>query len=134
MAPDSRTKRILLTAAAAILISAVVWLIVLESTSYTRRLCKVINTHGYHVSPSDLYPKSYGNGRSISDMIEEDPALIVEYSKACGFPAEIEKTGEVELMLWKMDEERVMVIWLVDNEPELVFIENTKTGAVSPID
>lgn len=128
-----RTKRSLLAAAAAILIIAAVWLILLESTSYTRKLCTRINSFGYSIGPSDLYTKGYGMKTSISAVIEEDLAQVKEQSRACGFSADTEKIGRVELMLWDMDGENVMIIWLVDREPELAFIENRSTGETKPI-
>lgn len=133
MNPDKQTRRSLLIAAAAILVIAVVWLIILESGSYTRRVCKRINGFGYSVGPSDLYSKGYGQNTSIEAVIEEDLETVQELSKSCGFTADTDKVGSVELMLWNMDNERVMVIWLVDREPELCFIENSTTGEVMPI-
>ena len=50
-----------------------------------------------------------------------------------GFGSDIDRTGLVELMLYNVDGEKVMYIWLVDREPELVFIEDLKTGELLPI-
>lgn len=130
---DKRRRNSLLIAAAAILLIAIVWLVILESGSYTRKVCTRINEFGYHVSPSDLYTKGYGSNTSISEVLTEDLTEICEQSRACGFGADTLKTGRVELMLWNIDNENVMVIWLVDKEPELVFIEKRSTGETSPI-
>jgi hypothetical protein len=133
MNPDVRTKRSLLIAAAAILVVAVVWLVILESGSYTRKVCQRINGFGYIVGPSDLYSKGYGRLTSIDAVLDEDLDVIREQSLSCGFGGDTSKIGNVELLLWNMDGENVMVIWLVDREPELVFIENRSTGETRPI-
>lgn len=130
---DKTTKRTMLIAAGVIFLIAVIWLIVLESGSYTRKVCSRINAFGYAVTPSDLYSKGYGTGTSIGAILDEDLALVKEQSAKCGFSADTEKIGNVELLLWNMDNEKVLVIWLVDREPELVFIENSSTGETFPI-
>ena len=130
---SAKTKRSVLLAAGVILIIAIVWLIILESTSYTRALSNRINSFGYNSSPSELNIRSYGKDLKISDVLDKDLSLVTELSKECGFPADTEKSGQVELALWRADSERVMVIYLVDHEPELAFIENTVTGEVLPI-
>lgn len=132
-APDKKTRTTLLVIAAALIIAAVVWLIVLESGSYTRKVCQRINGFGYHITPDDLYTKGYGDNTCIADVIGEDLSEVISQSKACGFPADVEKTGRVELLLWNRDGENVMVIWLTDREPQLVFIENRTTGETRPI-
>ncbi|MBO4562993.1 MAG: hypothetical protein J5772_05225 [Clostridia bacterium] len=133
MRPDARTRRTFLIAAAMIFAVAVIWLAILESRSYTRALCTKINSFGYHAAPSDFYTRAYGGNTSINEVIGEDLTEVIDASKKCGFEAEVEKVGKVELMLWDMDESRVMVVYLVDRVPEIVFIENTSTGEVSPI-
>lgn len=131
--PDKKNKRTLLVIACALFVFAIVWLVVLESTSYTRMVCRRINGFGYHLAPNDLYLKGYGDGTSIDEVLDEDLSLVIMQSRACGFPAETGKTGRVELMLWNMDDKRVMVIWLTDREPQLVFIEDSATGETRPI-
>ena len=126
--PDAKTRRTMLIIAGCIFLAAMVWLIVLASTSYTARLCRRINGFGYHAGPSDFYTRGYGTNTSISEVIEEDLAEVMLQSRACGFPADVTKIGKVELMLWDMEDGKVMVVWLVDREPELVFIEETGTG------
>ena len=127
------TRRALLILAGAILLTAIIWLAVLESGSYTRAVCRRINSFGYHVSPSDLYSQGYGNDTSISQVVGGELDEVRELSRECGFSAETERTGKVELLLWQMDDTRVMVIWLLDREPELVFIEETGTDNVYSI-
>ena len=123
----------MLAAAGALLLIAIVWLLILENKSYTRKVCRRIDSFGYHISPSDLYSQGYGSNTSIKDILDTDLSVVIEQSKKCGFSADTERVGNVELLLWNMDNERVMIIWLVDREPELVFIESRKTGVTMPI-
>ncbi|MBO4384598.1 MAG: hypothetical protein J5854_04180 [Clostridia bacterium] len=132
-APDKKTRATLLVIAGSLLLAAIIWLVVLESTSYTRKVCRMINEFGYHIAPNDLYTKGYGDSTSIEKLLGGGLDEVVSQSKACGFPADIEKVGRVELMLWNMDDEKVMVIWLTDRAPQLVFIENSSTGETWPI-
>ena len=127
------TRRALLILAGAIFLTAIIWLIVLESNSYTRAVCRRINSFGYNVSPADLYSQGYGNDISISQVVGGELDEVRELSIECGFSAETERAGRVELLLWHMDDARVMVIWLLDREPELVFIEETGTDKVYSI-
>ncbi len=120
-------------AAAVIFAGAMVWLILLESHSYTRALCTRLGEYGYAVSPADLYSRGYGKDTSIVRVAGEDLSEACELSRAKGFAANVEKNGLVELMLYNVDGERVMYIWLVDREPELVFIEDMGTGKLSAI-
>ncbi|MBO4848507.1 MAG: hypothetical protein J5586_05065 [Clostridia bacterium] len=133
MKPDSRTRRTFLFIALGLFLAAAVWLAILESKSYTRALCTRINSFGYSVSPADLYTQAYGNEKSISEVVEEDLETVIEQSKGRGFDADVNRVGRVELMLWHMSDGRVMVIYLVDREPELVFIEDPDTGDTFPI-
>ena len=130
---SSKTKRSVLLAAGIILLIAVVWLIILESTSYTRALTNRINTFGYNVSPGELDIRPYGKDTSIAEVADRDLSLVTALSIDCGFSADIEKKGLVEVALWRVDSEKVMVIYLVDRSPELAFIEDTATGEVLPI-
>ena len=128
-----KTRKNLLYASGIILLIAIVWLINLESKSYTRDLCTRINSFGYNVAPGDLNIRSYGKDISISEVMDEDLFEVELLSAQCGFNADTAKKGLVELALWRVDEDRIMVIYLVDRTPELAFIENTSTGEVLPI-
>ena len=130
---STKTKRSLIIVALILIAAAVVWIIVLENGSYTRDLCKKINSYGYNVSPSDLYSKAYGSNTSISKVLDEDLSVVSEQSMQCGFPADINRVGTVEMMLWRMNDGKVMVIYLLDHMPELVFIEDPETGETRPI-
>jgi hypothetical protein len=136
--PDKRTRRTVLAAAGVILLAAIVWLILLETHSYTRAFCKRINEYGYAVSPSDFYSQGYGTNTSIAEvftgeMTAEELENAVELSKECGFAGDTDKVGTVEVMLWNMGKDEIMIVYLTDREPQLVFIENMETHEVRSI-
>lgn len=130
---SKKTKRSMLITAGALLLVAVIWLILLESNSYVRNVCGRINKFGYHVSPASFYMQVYGSNTSLDELIDEDIDLLCSLSSTAGFGADVSKKGLVELMLWNMDDQNIMYVWLVDREPELVFIENCITHEVQPI-
>lgn len=136
--PDRRTKITMLCAAGAIFAAALIWLFLLERGSYTRKLCTRINSFGYHASPSDLYMQGYGSNTSIRavlsrELSEAEIEEAVSCSKKAGFSSDVDRTGTVELMLYNVGGSEVMIIYLTDKEPELIFLENRSEGSVSPI-
>lgn len=135
---SKKTRISLLAAAFAVLAIAAVWAVLLESKSYTRALCGRINEFGYSVTPSDLYSQGYGRDTSIAEVMggkltDEEILTAVKLSEEKCFDARIDEKGSVELMLWNMDDNRVMVVYLLNREPQLVFIENISTGEISPV-
>ena len=65
MSISKNTRRSGLIAAAVIFVIAMIWLALLESSSYTRALCVRLKSFGYSVSPSDFYTQGYGANTSI---------------------------------------------------------------------
>lgn len=133
-----KTKRSLLVAALLILAVAAVWLVLLESRSYTRALCRRINEYGFSVSPSDLYTKGYGADTRIREVLsgelsEDEIENIAALSVQCGFGADLTTKGSVELVLWQIDDDNIMIAYLLDRSPQLVFIEDKSNGTVMAI-
>ena len=127
------TRRAMLIAAAVIFAAAMIWLAVLESHSYLRDICERINEFGYRLSPADFYSQSFGSDTSIEKLSGRDLEEAKALSASCGFGADTSKTGKVELLLCKLDSDRVLYVYTVDHEPELVFIESISKGTLSPI-
>ena len=130
---SKKTRRSMLIAAALILSAAIIWLVLLESRSYTRAVCRRLEEFGYRLSPADFYTQGFGAGTSISRVVGVDLTEAAELSRACGFPGDTEKTGLVELMLCRLDGNRVLYVYVVDREPELVFIEDVSSGTLAPV-
>lgn len=137
---SKRTTRSLLIAAGVILLAALIWLVLLENGSSVRAVCERINEHGYRLSPADLYLRGYGSGTSIRALLEnegvgeEELQNLITLSQSRGFGGDIDKSGKVELLMWNENSERVMLIYTVDGDAELVFMEQVRTGEVGPID
>ena len=115
-----------------------IWLALLESSSYTRALCVRLKSFGYSVSPSDFYTQGYGANTSIEQVMQgeltaEEIAKAVSLSKESGFPADITKVGKVELMLMQLGSEKVMIVYLTDKTPQLAFIEDRASGTISAL-
>lgn len=138
MSISKNTRRSGLIAAAVIFVIAMIWLALLESSSYTRALCVRLKSFGYSVSPSDFYTQGYGANTSIEQVMQgeltaEEIAKAVSLSKECGFPADITKVGTVELMLMQLGSEKVMIVYLTDKTPQLAFIEDRASGTISAL-
>lgn len=131
---DMRKKRSLLIAAGALLIIGIVWLIIIECTSTIRVVCGQVNKFGYSLCPDDFDLRGYGNSTSIAALLEgEDLSTVCEQSASCGFPSDVNRVGRVELMLCQLDDTQIMMIYTVDGEAELVFIQDTETGLTGSI-
>ena len=134
------TKRSMLIAAGAILVIALVWLALLEAKSPVRRLCGRLKEFGYSVSPGDFYLQGYGTDVSIRSLFEEkgitdeEAARLVELSRRCGFEGDIESAGKVELLMWQRSEDSVLLVYTLNGEPQLAFIETMPGREALPID
>ncbi|MBQ4448340.1 MAG: hypothetical protein II897_08625 [Clostridia bacterium] len=138
MSISKNTRRSGLIAAAVIFVIAMIWLALLESSSYTRALCVRLKSFGYSVSPSDFYTQGYGANTSIEQVMQgeltaEEIAKAVSLSKESGFSADITKVGTVELMLMQLGSEKVMIVYLTDKTPQLAFIEDRASGTISAL-
>ena len=134
----SKERRIGLTVAAGLFVIAMIWLALLERSSYTRALCQRLRGFGYSLSPSDFYTQGYGTDTSIEAVLQgeltaEEIENVRGLSKSRDFPADTEKIGTVELMLCELGGDKVMVVYLTDKVPQLAFIECVGTGEVLAI-
>ena len=137
-------RRGLLIFAAVIFAASVIWLILLETKSsdndygYLNGVCERINLFGYDISPENLYInyRSFDEDEvCISRVLDGDPNVdeLVRLSKECGFPSDVNRSGRVELYFEPIDRDRNIVIWLVNDEPELVYIHNAATKEYSSL-
>ena len=136
---SASSRKTLLAAALVILAGAIIWRIFIEVNSPARSICAAVNEHGYSLSPDDFTLEGYGLDTSLEALLGENESLaanmekIVACSRGCGFDADIELVGKVELLTHAIDSDSVMLIYAVDGKPELVFIEKLSTGEVLPI-
>ncbi len=127
-----KTQIIFLGAAVLLLVFSLVWGGIIEKNDELSRIAKELNAFGYSLTGDDFYV--YGEARRTSVQAlfpEEDLSDAAECSKAAGFPSDLHKTGDVLLLLAKV-EEGVITAYLVDGTLELCFIE-AENGAVLPL-
>ncbi len=126
-----RGKWILLIAAGALLVAAFLWNAHLSATSEGARLCRTVNEFGYALHPDDLYPAGVWNDTSIRALLPEtELAEAVAASKSAGFPSDIDRAGQVTLVMANVGDDDVVTLYLVEGEIELGFVQVTGTGAV----
>lgn len=130
---SGKTKRSVLIFAIFLIVLAVIWLVLLESNSYLSAVSRRINSFGYSTSPSEFYTQGYGDNTNIAALMSSEPEQTVQLSKQAGFEADVQTTGFVELLLWNVDNDNVMYIWLLNHEPQIVFIEDIETGQLKSI-
>ena len=108
--------------AVGIIIAAAVWSIIISQNDPLEAVAAELNAHGYSMRGDELY------------ILGEDAAeteLIVSAAKQAGFAADIDRRGEVSILLYQF-EKGVRTIYLIDGEIELCFIQ-TDGGEVYPI-
>lgn len=133
---SASTRRTLLIFAIALIAAAIVWRIIIEVKSPVSAVCARVNRLGYNISADDLYLEAYGDDICLKELLgdgshtDDEIQELARLSKACGFDADLEKTGRVELMMYNIDSDRILLIYTVNGEPELVFIEQMSTGSV----
>ena len=133
---SASTRRTLLVFAIALIAAAIVWRIIIEVKSPVSAVCARINRLGYNISPDDLYLEAYGDDICLKELFDdgthtdEEILELARISKACGFDADLEKSGRVELLMYNIDSDRILLIYTVNGEPELVFIEQMSTGNI----
>lgn len=130
---NSKRTIVLLAVAGALLIGALVWRVALESRSLSSRIVRSLSEHGLTVDAASLYQHEHRKDTSIAQMMEgTELSGAVAASKAAGFPADIDRAGEVYCILANMDS-GVLTLFVVDEEIELAFIQLPGSDEVIPI-
>lgn len=129
---SKKTRYILLGAAALLLAAALLWGSSIEKTDALARIAKELNEFGFSLVGDDLYVYGEARNTSIRELFPEtDLSDAVACSLAAGFPSDIDRVGDVVLLLAKV-KEGVITVYLVNGSTELCFIE-TETGNVLPL-
>lgn len=126
-----RTRMILLIIAGALIVTAVVWGTVLDTGSEGRRLCDIINAHGYQITPAELYVSGSWQNSSIRALLaSEEMTHAVDASLQAGFPSDIDHVGTITLIMANVSGDDVITLFLVNNDIELAFIQVTGADEV----
>lgn len=130
---EPKTARTLLVIAAALLIIALAWRFFLEKNSFSAALCAASpNTAQYRAD--ELYKHNFAKNTSIRAIVgDTDMTRAADVSRECGFDADIDKTGDVYVLLANLGDEQVLTVYVVDETIQLAFIQIPNSDSVLPI-
>lgn len=131
---DDSMRNALLIAALVLIIIAVAIRIIVGSTGLADKVAEELKKHGCAVSAEDLYQESYSKHSSIAELMHDiELSEIQSVSSAAGFPSDINKEGEVYLLLAQLDSERVLTVFVLDEMVELAFIQVLGSDEIFPV-
>ncbi|NCB31326.1 MAG: hypothetical protein EOM66_07960 [Clostridia bacterium] len=132
---NAKQRIILLIASACVLALAFVLWNGLSGQHPNEPLAAMLRTRGYTVEAEQLYNAGSFEGQSIGQALSgvnlED---AVAASMAGGFPSDVNKTGNVTLLLCALGNQDVITLFVLDGEAELCFIQPLLGGALKPLD
>ena len=115
------TKNKLLLLAAALLIVALVWHVLLARNGYGTQVAREINAFGYDIAADDIYPAGTWENTSIRELLAaDDLSGAIAAAARAGLNADINRRGQVALLLVHTGEETLSFFY-VDGELELAF-------------
>ncbi len=132
---QKRAKIILLASAAALLLAAAVLSFKTARTGERAKIIEKLNSFGYDFRFDDLFLAGDSSLGSIRSMLPEglDLSEAVSASKSSGFASDIDKTGEIALLLADAGGGNVITVFVLDGEIELCFIQVEGTYEVRPL-
>lgn len=97
---EPKTARTLLVIAAALLIIALAWRFFLEKNSFSGGIVRSLAQHGCNIEADELYKHNFAKNTSIRALVgDTDMTRAADVSRECGFDADIDKTGDVYVLL-----------------------------------
>ena len=121
---EPKTARTLLVIAAALLIIALAWRFFLEKNSFSGGIVRSLAQHGCNIEADELYKHNFAKNTSIRALVgDTDMTRAADVSRECGFDADIDKTGDVYVLL----------VYVVDETIQLAFIQIPNSDSVLPI-
>lgn len=125
--------RLLLLVAAGLLAVAMVWSILLNNNSFSKRIGIQLREHGINTAMDDFIQQSYEKNTSIRKMMAGvDISAIIAVSEVIGLSADVDKVGEVYLLLADVGDNRVLSVFIVDETVELAFVQKLGEDSVLP--
>ena len=120
--------------AAVLLAVGLLWNAALERNSESGRLIKTLKSYGYSLTRDELHPIGTWEEQSISALLSEVKLnKAVEASKAAGFSSDIERKGNISLIMADAGGGSVLTLYLVNGEIELAFVQNPGSFDVLPL-
>ena len=107
---EPKTARTLLVIAAALLIIALAWRFFLEKNSFSGGIVRSLAQHGCNIEADELYKHNFAKNTSIRALVgDTDMTRAADASRECGFDADIDKTGDVYVLLANLGDEQVLI-------------------------
>jgi len=120
--------------AAVLLAVGLLWNAALERNSESGRLIKTLKSYGYSLTRDELHPIGTWEEQSISALLSEVKLnKAVEASKAAGFSSDIERKGNISLIMADAGGGSVLTLYLVNGDIELAFVQNPGSFDVLPL-
>ena len=80
--------------------------------------------HGCNIEADELYKHNFAKNTSIRAIVgDTDMTRAADVSRECGFDADIDKTGDVYVLLANLGDEQVLTVYVVDETIQLAFIQ-----------
>lgn len=90
--------------------------------------------HGCNIEADELYKHNFAKNTSIRALVgDTDMTRAADASRECGFDADIDKTGDVYVLLANLGDEQVLTVYVVDETIQLAFIQIPNSDSVLPI-
>lgn len=129
-----RTKIVLMVAAIVLLGIAAALNYKLENLGARAQIVNQINEFGYDLAYDDLYITGDTPRTSIRELMGELPLEdAVEASGRCGFDGNVDRVGEVVVLLASISKTEVITVFTLDGQIELCFIQTLDSYEVKPL-
>ena len=130
----------LIICAAVILAAAIIWNVSLNVTGELTRLVKLLERYGYAVSTDELYPSGSADNATAAELFaseandgKSDAAILdaaADASREAGFSADVNRLGNIVVMLCAVSDEEVITLIIIDGDVEFAFIQVAGTVEV----
>ena len=130
----------LIICAAVILAAAIIWNVSLNATGELTRLVKLLERYGYAVSTDELYPSGSADNTTAAELFaseandgKSDVAILdaaADASREAGFSADVNRRGNIVVMLCAVSDEEVITLIIIDGDVEFAFIQVAGTDEV----
>ena len=87
-----------------------------------------------NIEADELYKHNFAKNTSIRALVgDTDMTRAADASRECGFAADIDKTGDVYVLLANLGDGQVLTVYVVDETIQLAFIQIPNSDSVLPI-
>lgn len=133
-------KTSLIICAAVIIAAVIIWNVSLNATGELTRLVKLLERYGYAVSTDELYPSGSADNTTAAELFaseandgKSDAEILdaaADASREAGFSADVNRRGNIVVMLCAVSDEEVITLIIIDGDVEFAFIQVAGTDEV----